>query len=60
MWGRGCVWGVIETELVEIVAKRFSDELGQKLPPERKLGNSEDSRMNIFDAVALVLILRLI
>jgi len=45
--------------VAEIVAKRFSDELSQKLPPERKLGDSEDSRMSIFDAVALALVLRL-
>ena len=45
--------------LAEIVAKRFSDELGHKLPQKRKLGDSEDSRMNIFDATALALTLRL-
>ena len=45
--------------LAEIVAKRFSDELSQTLPPKRKLGNSEDSRMSIFDAAALVLAFRL-
>ena len=45
--------------LAEIVAKRFSDELSQTLPPKRKLGNSEDSRMSIFDATALILALRL-
>ena len=45
--------------LAEIVAKRFSDELSQTLPPKRKLGNSEDSRMNIFDAAALAVVFRL-
>jgi Holliday junction resolvasome RuvABC endonuclease subunit len=45
--------------LAQIVAKRFPDELSQKLPPERKLGNSEDSRMNIFDAVVLAVVFRL-
>jgi hypothetical protein len=45
--------------MAEIVAKRFSDELSKKLPPKRKLGDSEDSRMNIFDAVTLALAFRL-
>jgi len=45
--------------LAEIIAKRFPEELGSRLPPKRKAWMSEDSRMNIFDAVALVLILRL-
>ena len=45
--------------LAEIVAKRFSDELSQTLPPKRKLGDSEDSRMSIFDAAALILAFRL-
>ena len=45
--------------VAEIVAKKFSEELGQKLPPERKLGDSENSRMNIFDALALAIVLRL-
>jgi Holliday junction resolvasome RuvABC endonuclease subunit len=45
--------------LAEIIAKRFPEELGSRLPPKRKPWISEDSRMGIFDAVALVLILRL-
>jgi Holliday junction resolvasome RuvABC endonuclease subunit len=45
--------------LAEIIAKRFPEELGSRLPPKRKPWMSEDSRMNIFDAVALVLMLRL-
>jgi Holliday junction resolvasome RuvABC endonuclease subunit len=45
--------------VAEIIAKRFPEELGSRLPPKRKPWMSEDSRMNIFDAVALVLILRL-
>jgi hypothetical protein len=45
--------------LAEILAKRFPEELGLQLPPKRKPWMSEDSRMGIFDAVALVLILRL-
>jgi hypothetical protein len=42
-----------------IIAKRFPEELGSRLPPERKPWMSEDSRMNIFDAVALALVFRL-
>ena len=45
--------------LAEIVAKRFSDELSQTLPPKRKLGDSEDSRMSIFDAVAMAVVFRM-
>lgn len=52
--GRGTKYAV-----AKVVAERFSEELGKKLPPERKLGHSEDSRMSIFDAVALVLAFRL-
>jgi Holliday junction resolvasome RuvABC endonuclease subunit len=52
--GRGTKYAV-----AEIVAERFPEELSQKLPPERKLGNSEDSRMSIFDAMALALVFRL-
>jgi hypothetical protein len=42
--------------LAEIIAKRFPEELGSRLPPKRKPWMSEDSRMNIFDAVALALL----
>src|ERR1039457_3016073 len=45
--------------LAEIIAKRFPEQLGLQLPPKRKPWMSEDSRMGIFDAVALVLMLRL-
>jgi hypothetical protein len=41
--------------LAEIIAKRFPEEVGSRLPPKRKPWMSEDSRMNIFDAVALAL-----
>jgi len=40
------------------VAEKFSDELGFRLPPKRRPWQSEDSRMNIFDAVALALMVR--
>lgn len=42
--------------LAEIIAKRFPEELESRLPPKRKPWMSEDSRMNIFDAVALALL----
>jgi hypothetical protein len=42
--------------LAEIIAKRFPEQLGFQWPPKRKLWMSEDSRMNIFDAVALALL----
>ena len=45
--------------LAEIIAKQFPEQLGLQLPPKRKPWMSEDSRMNIFDAVALVLVYRL-
>ena len=41
--------------LAEIVAKWFPEELGFRLPPKRRPWMSEDSRMDIFDAVALAL-----
>lgn len=45
--------------LAETLAKRFPEELGARLPPKRRPWMSEDYRMDIFDAVALVLMLRL-
>ncbi len=44
--------------LAEILAKRFPEELGHRLPPKRRAWTSEDSRMDIFDAMALVMALR--
>jgi Holliday junction resolvasome RuvABC endonuclease subunit len=41
--------------LAEIIAERFPEELGFRLPPKRRAWMSEDSRMDIFDAVALAL-----
>lgn len=41
-------------ELAELLAKQFSDELASRLPPMRKPWKSEDARMDIFDAVGLV------
>jgi hypothetical protein len=41
--------------LAEIMAERFPEELGFRLPPKRRPWMSEDSRMDIFDAVSLAL-----
>jgi hypothetical protein len=40
-------------EMAVLLAKRFPDELASRLPPKRKPWTSEDTRMDIFDAVAL-------
>lgn len=45
--------------LAEILAKRFPEELASRLPPKRRPWMSEDSRMDIFVAVALALMPRL-
>jgi hypothetical protein len=39
--------------VAQILAGRFREELGHRLPPKRKPWNSEDYRMGIFDAVAI-------
>jgi len=44
--------------LAKIIAVRFPEELGARLPPKRLPWMSEDYRMDIFDAVALVLVFR--
>jgi Holliday junction resolvasome RuvABC endonuclease subunit len=44
--------------LAEIIAERFPEELGFRLPPKRRDWMSEDSRMGIFEAVALALMVR--
>ena len=41
-----------------ILAKRFPEELGDRLPPKRRPWMSEDSRMDIYDAVALAVTLK--
>jgi Holliday junction resolvasome RuvABC endonuclease subunit len=43
----------------DIIAQRFSEELGSRLPPKRKPWMSEHYQMDIFDAVALLLVFRL-
>jgi Holliday junction resolvasome RuvABC endonuclease subunit len=42
-------------EIAEMLAKRFPDDLALQLPPKRRLWESADSRMDIFDAVALAM-----
>jgi hypothetical protein len=45
--------------IARILAMRFPEELGHRLPPKRKHYKSEDYRMGIFDAVALAVARRL-
>jgi hypothetical protein len=45
-------------EMAEGLAKRFPIELAFQLPPKRRLWESEDSRMDIFDAVGLAVAYR--
>jgi len=44
--------------VAEILAQRFPEELSSRLPPKRRPWMSEDSRMDIFDAVALAMMFR--
>jgi Holliday junction resolvasome RuvABC endonuclease subunit len=44
--------------LAKSIAERFPEELGFLLPPKRRDWMSQDSRMDIFDAVALTLMVR--
>ena len=46
-------------EMAETLAAQFPDELASRLPPKRKPWKSEDSRMDIFDAMALAVAFRL-
>jgi hypothetical protein len=45
--------------LAEILAKRFPEELDSRLPRKRRPWDSEAHSMDIFEAVALVLVFRL-
>jgi len=51
--GQGTKYG-----LAQILAERFPDELSFRLPPKRRPWMSEDSRMDIFAAVALAFAVR--
>jgi len=46
-------------EIAKVIADRFPEELGLLLPPKRTTCQSNDYRMDIFQAVALVLVYRL-
>lgn len=45
--------------IAQVLAGRFPEELGHRLPPKRKPWKSEDSRMAMFEAVALAFTERL-
>ena len=45
-------------KIAEMLATQFPDELASRLPPKRKPWKSEDARMDIFDAMALVIAFR--
>jgi hypothetical protein len=42
-------------EMAELLAKKFPAELASRLPSKRKSWQSEDARMDIFEAVELSL-----
>ena len=46
-------------EMAEMLVAQFPDELASRLPPKRKTWESEDSRMDIFDAMALAVVFRM-
>jgi hypothetical protein len=46
-------------EMAEVLATQFPDELASRLPTKRKPWESEDSRMDIFDAMALAVVFRM-
>jgi hypothetical protein len=46
-------------EMAELMVKQFPDELALRLPPKRKPWKSEDTRMDIFDAVELAVAFRM-
>jgi Holliday junction resolvasome RuvABC endonuclease subunit len=46
-------------EIAELLVNQFPDELASRLPPKRRAWTSKDSRMDIFDAVALAVAHRL-
>jgi hypothetical protein len=42
-------------EMAVEIARRFPDDLAEKLPPKRRACEEEDERMSIFDAAALAI-----
>ena len=45
--------------MAEMLAQKYPVELAAKLPPKRRAWESEDYRMDIFDAMALAVAFRL-
>ena len=43
-------------QLAEVLTGRFPDELASRLPPKRRAWMNADARMDIFDAVGLVVV----
>ena len=43
-------------EMAEMLAQKFPAELGKRLPPKRRAWDSEDGRMDVFDAVRLAVV----
>jgi hypothetical protein len=46
-------------EMAEMIAQKFPDELAANLPPKRRTWESEDGRMDTFDAVGLALVFKM-
>jgi len=46
-------------EMAEMLAQKYPVELAAKLPPKRRPWENEDGRMDIFDAAALAVVLRM-
>lgn len=46
-------------EMAELLTKQFPDELASRIPIKRKAWTSEDTRMDIFDAVGLAVAFRM-
>lgn len=46
-------------EMATLMAERFPDDLASRLPPKRKLWENEDARMDMFEAVGLVMAFQL-
>jgi len=45
-------------EMAELLARKYPVELAGKLPPKRRPWENEDGRMDMFDAVGLVVVFR--
>jgi Holliday junction resolvasome RuvABC endonuclease subunit len=43
-------------EMAELLASQFPDELASRIPTKRKAWTSENARMDVFDAVGLVVV----